>query len=206
MNLGYSAQIQERIQAAEDGTIFISSDFTDIADSETVRRNLNRLTQSSSLRRILRGVYEKPRYNWLMQEYVAADPDAVAKALARNYHWTIAPCGNTALNLLGLSAQQVTVSWSYISDGPYRTYEWDGIRLEFKHRTNREISGLSPVTSLVVQALKAIGKDAVTPEIIAQISARLTDAEKNDLLTEAKESADWVYTSIRRICREVPAA
>ena len=204
MNSEYSAQIQERIQAAEDGTIFISSDFSDIADSETVRRNLNRLTQTSSLRRILKGVYEKPRYSWLMQEYVAADPDVVAKALARKYHWTIAPCGNTALNLLGLSAQ-VTVSWSYISDGPYRTYEWDGIRLEFKHRTNREIYGLSPVTSLVVQALKAIGKDGVTPEIVTQISSRLTDAEKADLLAEAKESTAWVYTSIRQICREVSA-
>ena len=204
MNLGYSARIQERIQAAEDGTIFISSDFTDIADSETVRRNLNRLTHASSLRRILKDVYEKPRYSWLMQEYVSADPDAVAKALARNYHWTIAPCGNTALNLLGLSTQ-VTVSWSYVSNGPYRTYEWDGIRLQFRHRTNREIFGLSPMSSLVVQALKAIGKDAVTPEIIAQLSARLTDAEKADLLTEAKESTVWVYTCIRQICRDVSA-
>jgi hypothetical protein len=34
---------------------------------------------------------------------VAAAPRAVAKALARNYRWTIAPCGDTALNLLGLS-------------------------------------------------------------------------------------------------------
>ena len=30
-----------------------------------------------------------------------------------SYHWTIAPCGNTALNLLGLSTQ-VTAVWSYI--------------------------------------------------------------------------------------------
>ena len=38
---GYSKQIQEQIKAAAEGTIFISSDFADIADTETIRRNLN---------------------------------------------------------------------------------------------------------------------------------------------------------------------
>lgn len=86
---------------------------------------------------------------------MAADPEAVANALARSYHWTIAPCGNTALNLLGLSTQ-VTAVWSYISDGPYKTYEWNSTKLEFKHRTNKEITGLSYMTSLVIQALKRL--------------------------------------------------
>ena len=46
MKTGYSKQIQERINGADDGTIFVNSDFVDIADSETIRRNLNRLTQN----------------------------------------------------------------------------------------------------------------------------------------------------------------
>lgn len=110
---GYSKQIQDRINGAIDGAIFINSDFSDIADTETVRRTLNRLTKTRILRRIINGIYEKPKYSKLLGEYVAADPDAVAKALARSYHWTIAPCGNTALNMLGLSTQ-VTAVWSYI--------------------------------------------------------------------------------------------
>ena len=73
---GYSKQIQEQIKAAAEGTIFISSDFADIADTETIRRNLNRLTQAGMLRRILKGVYEKPKYSKLLDEYVAADPEA----------------------------------------------------------------------------------------------------------------------------------
>ncbi len=108
---GYSRQIQERIRAAAGGTVFVSSDFADIADTETIRRNLNRLAQAGTLRRILKGVYEKPEYSQMLKEYVAADPDAVAKALARSYHWTIAPCGNTALNLLGLSTQVLWQAW-----------------------------------------------------------------------------------------------
>ena len=79
---GYAKEIQNRIGAAPDGTIFIVSDFADVADSETIRRNLNRLVQAGTLRRILKGVFEKPKYSKLLAEYVAADPDAVAKALA----------------------------------------------------------------------------------------------------------------------------
>ena len=196
---GYSKQIQERIGCVPEGTIFVSSDFADIADTETIRRNLNRLTQTGTIRRILKGVYEKPKYSKLLDEYVAADPDAVAKALARSYHWTIAPCGNTALNLLGLSTQ-VTAVWSYISDGPYKTYEWNSTKLEFKHRTNKEITGLSYMTSLVIQALKTLGKSNVTPEIIQVLSEKLTADDKKACLKEATESTDWVYDTIRQIC------
>ena len=196
---GYSKQIQEQIKAAAEGTIFISSDFADIADTETIRRNLNRLTQAGMLRRILKGVYEKPKYSKLLDEYVAADPEAVANALARSYHWTIAPCGNTALNLLGLSTQ-VTAVWSYISDGPYKTYEWNSTKLEFKHRTNKEITGLSYMTSLVIQALKTLGRSNVTPEVIQMLSEKLTAKDKQACLKEATESTDWVYDTIRKMC------
>ena len=196
---GYSKQVQERIKCAADGTVFVSSDFADIADAETIRRNLNRLTQAGTLRRILKGVFEKPKYSTLLDEYVAVDPDAVAKALARSYHWTIAPCGNSALNLLGLSTQVAAV-WSYISDGPYKTYEWNSTKLEFKHRTNKELTGLSYMTSLVIQALKTLGKYNVTPEVIQTLSKKLSDDEKQACLKEATESTDWVYDTIRKIC------
>lgn len=78
---GYTRQIVERIQAANDGTVFVNSDFVDIASAETVRRTLNRLTQAGKLRRVLKGVYEKPEYSELLKEYVATNPDSVAKAL-----------------------------------------------------------------------------------------------------------------------------
>lgn len=202
MTNSYSRQIQERIGAAAEGTIFVNSDFADIADTETIRRNLNRLTQSGMLRRILKGVYEKPEYSEMLKEYVAADPDAVAKALARIYHWTIAPCGNTALNLLGLSTQ-VTAVWSYISDGPYKTYKWDSTKLEFKHRTNKEITGLSYMTTLVIQALKTLGKTNVTSKTIMILRSQLSEEDKAAMLREAAESTDWVYNMIRQIAGEV---
>ena len=199
MDNGYMQEIRARILAAEDGAVFVAPDFADIADTATIRQGLKRLYQSGIIRRIIRGIYEKPKYSKLLDEYVAADPDAVAKALSRCYHWTIAPCGNTALNLLGLSTQ-VTAVWSYISDGPYKTYEWNSTKLEFKHRTNKEITGLSYMTSLVIQALKTLGRTNVTPEIIQTLSEKLSEAEKQACLKEATESTDWVYDTIRKMC------
>ena len=199
MQPSYSEQIKQRIENSPSGTIFINSDFIDIAETETIRRNLNRITQTGLLRRVLNGIYEKPKYSKLLKEYVAVDPDQVAKAIARNYHWTIAPCGYTALNLLGISTQ-VTAIWSYISDGPYRKYEWNNTCIEFKHRTNKEISGLSYMTRLIIQALKTLGKENISKEVIVMLSDRLTFEEKTTMLKEAAESTDWVYNVIRKIC------
>lgn len=200
MNNGYIKEMRERIISSENGTIFIAPDFADIADSATIRQGLKRLCQSGIIRRIIRGVYEKPKYSRLLEEYVATNPNAVAKALARNYHWTIVPCGNTALNLLGLSTQ-VTATWSFISDGPYKTYEWNSTKLEFKHRTNKEITNLSYTTSLIISALKTLKRNNVTPKVIQMLSEKLSDEEKQACLKEATESTDWIYDTIRKICR-----
>ena len=201
MSNGYTHQIKERILAAADGTVFATSDFSDITDNNTIRQNMLRLVNEGVLRRIINGIFEKPKYSKLLGEYVAADPDAVAKALARSYHWTIAPCGNTALNMLGLSTQ-VTAVWSYISDGPYRKYEWNATHLEFKHRTNREITGLSYMTALLIQALKTLGKENITQDTIETLSSKLSPEEKTAAIKEASESTDWVYQYIKQICEE----
>lgn len=200
MNNGYTEQIRDRVINAPEGSVFVNSDFADIADNNTIKQSVNRLTQEGILRRVIRGVFEKPKYSKLLGEYVAADPDAVAKALARCYHWTIAPCGDTALNMLGLSTQ-VTAVWSYISDGPYKTYEWDKTKIEFKHRTNKEITGLSPTTILVIQALKTLGKEHVDEKTIRVLSRRLNEDEKAALLAEGAEATDWIYTVIKEICK-----
>lgn len=115
---------------------FTTSDFADIADSDTVRQSLNRLVDPGILRRVFRGVFEKSKYSNLLKEYVATDPNAVTNALARTYHWAIAPCGNAVLYLSGLSNHRPVI-WSYISNRPYRIYEWNSIRIEFRHRTNK---------------------------------------------------------------------
>lgn len=198
MAISYSKQIQSRIEKAGAGAVFVGSDFVDIVSSETVRRNMNRLVQEGTIRRVIKGVFEKPKFNKFLGEFVAVDPDEVARALARAYRWTIIPCGDTALNMLELSTQ-VPAVWCYFSDGPYKTYEWDLTKIEFKRRTNKEITGLSYMTALVIQALKTLGKENVTDEVIKKLSTKLSGKEKAALLKEGRRSTTWVFDTIRRI-------
>ena len=193
------SEIQNRIKNAEAGTIFVTSDFTDLASNTTVRKSLGRLTEDHTIRRIIDGVYEKPVYSKLLDQYIPPDPDKVAHALARSYHWTIAPCGDVALNQLGLSTQ-VPVVWSYISDGPYRKFKWDKITLSFKHRANRQISLMSDKTSLVIEAIRTYGKDNIDDTAVSILRNRFTEAERKEILEEAAGTSEWIYQVIRRMC------
>ena len=194
-----SVEIKNKILGAEDGAIFVTSDFSGITSLTTARKCLGRLAESGLIRRVMDGVYEKPRFSKLLKEYIPTDPETVAYAIARSCHWSIAPCGDVALNKLGLSTQVPTV-WSYVSDGPYREYAYDSIRLQFKHRTNRDISMMSDLTILVIEALKTIGKDGVTEKTVQTLRQRLPERERAVLLKEASCSAEWVYEVIKRIC------
>jgi len=53
MAMGYTKRIQERIDMAQEGVVFIHADFTDIAVAEIVRRTLNRLVPEKMIRRVL---------------------------------------------------------------------------------------------------------------------------------------------------------
>ena len=198
---GIYTEIKKRIAMAEGGTVFVTSDFTDIATTTTVRKCLGRQVEEKCIRRILDGVYEKPIYSNFLKEYMPANPETVAYAIARSFRWTIAPCGDVALNKLGLSTQ-VPAVWSYISDGPYRKFSWNNITISFKHRANREISFMSESTTLVVEALKTLGKERIDDSIISNLKNRLPEAEKRKLLEEATGVSEWIYAVIRKVCTE----
>ena len=192
-------QILSRIESMPKGEVFIISDFSDLADEATVRKALSRLEEDGKIRRIMRGVYENPKFNDFLGEYVKPHPDKIAKALARNYGWTIVPCGDTALNMLGLSTQ-VPAVWLYVSDGNYREYTCGNFVIQFKRTTNKEISKISFKTALVIQAIKALGKDKITGDVIEKIRSLTTDEEKEQMFVEAKYATAWIYDVIKEIC------
>ncbi|MDD4760392.1 MAG: DUF6088 family protein [Bacteroidaceae bacterium] len=196
----YLKKIEEKINNSEVGEIFVASDFNDIASSDVANKSLFRLSESGVVRRIMRGVYEYPEYSDFLKEYIAPSPDKVAHALARNFGWTIVPSGDTALNLLGLSTQ-VPAVWLYVSDGTYKEYSFDNVTIKFKRTTNKEISKISYKTALVIQALKALGKEKITDATIEKISTFLSKAEKEAMLIEAKYATSWIYDTIKTICK-----
>ena len=192
--------IRDRINQSEIGTVYVAVDFVDISDKTNINAYLARLVEEGLIRRVLRGVYDKPEYNDFLGEYVAPSPNKVANALARNFGWTIVPCGDTALNLLGLSTQ-VPAEWVYVSDGTYKKYTYDNTTIEFKKTTNKEVSKLSYKTALTVQALKALGKEKIDDTVINRLTKLLTADEKKTMLEEAKAATSWIYEYIKLICR-----
>jgi hypothetical protein len=196
----YAKTIKERILNSKAGSIFVTADFADIVENTRIIVILSRLEKEGIIRRIMRGVYYSAEYSNFLQEYLAPSPDLVAQAIARNFGWTIVPCGDTALNMLGLSTQ-VPAVWLYVSDGTYKKYTFNKTTIKFKRTTNKEISKLSYKTALVIQALKALGKNNVTDAIIVKLKKGLTTAEKDKILEEAKTATSWVYEYLKIICR-----
>ncbi|HHR5468238.1 TPA: DUF6088 family protein [Streptococcus agalactiae] len=197
----YKDQIMDRIDNLSSKEVFIANDFFDIAGYETIRSTLNRLVEDEEISRIMNGIYYKPKFIELIGEYEAPSVNEVANAIARKYNWTIAPSGNTALNLLGLSTQ-VPAKWTYISDGRYVDFKFGNITIEFKRRNNGDISKMSTLTAMVIQAIKAIGKDKITDEQIDYLREKLSDKEKEALMEHGKTTSVWVYQVLKRICEE----
>lgn len=194
-------RILDRIRSAEKGSAFTAKDFLDLASYEAAKKSLLRLTNAGTLRRILRGVYDLPAFSPVRKGPASPHPDSIARAIARAHGWTLVPAGNTALNLLGLSTQ-VPAQWQYYSDGPTKRYEWDGGSIVLKRRANKETTGLSPQTALVVQALKTLGKEQASDEILALLRARLTPQECERALCESRYATTWVHEFLKRLAPE----
>lgn len=197
----YIDEIKKYIDSMEKGSVFVISDFSHIANSAAVKMALSRLFEEKYIARIMRGVYYIPEYSDVLNENIRPSINNIAEAVARNYGWTIIPCGDAALNILGISTQ-VVASWVYFSDGPYKSYECDGYTIDFKHRTNREITNLSYISAIVVQALKALGRENISYKVINKLKAKLLDKDKTKLLAETKFVTDWIYETIKRVCED----
>lgn len=60
---------------------------------------------------------------------------------------------------------------------------------------------MSTKTALVIQAIKALGEENVSEDVIAKFASKLSDAEKAQLLAEAKPTTAWIYEIIKKICK-----
>ena len=195
----YLDQIKNRINDFDSRKVFINNDFLDIAGNETVRRTLNQLVSENKITRVINGFYYNPSYSELIGEYEAVSIHELALAIARKYNWNIAPYNSTALNLLGLSTQ-VPTHYKYISSGRYKEYKIGDTVLEYKKVNPGEIANMSLKTATVIQAIKSLGKENITNEVIQKIRENLSEKERIDLMNESKSVPAWVYEVIREIC------
>ncbi|MGN5980552.1 DUF6088 family protein [Finegoldia magna] len=195
----YIEIISDKINSFDSHKVFFANDFLDVASNATVRQILKRLADERKIQRIIDGFYYNPRYSELIGEYEAVSIHELALAIARKYNWNIAPYSSTALNLLGLSTQ-VPTHYKYISSGRYKEYKIGDTVLEFKKVNPGEIANMSLKTATVIQAIKSLGKENITNEVIQKIRENLSEKERIDLMNESKSVPAWIYEVIREIC------
>ena len=59
---------------------------------------------------------------------------------------------------------------------------------------------MSLKTATVIQAIKSLGRENISDEVIQKIRENLTEEEKKYLMAEAKSVPAWIYEVIREIC------
>ena len=125
----------------------------------------------------------------------------MAQALARKFNWRIQPTGDAALNLLGLSTQ-VPGRWVYLSDGPNRRYAIAKHTLVLKKSALKDAGFKYRESGLVVQALKALGKERVDQSVIKTIRQHLGLKTYEHILQDTRAVTGWIYQIIKQVCGE----
>ncbi len=191
-------RIEDHIKHGHKNGIYVLADFYDLGNYSGVKEAVSKLTAEGKLLRVKRGIYESPYYSSFLQEEVKASPLDVAKKIARKNRWAIAPSGNTALNALGLSTQ-VPAEYHFVSSGTNKEVELGGIKLYFRHVPPKEIAGISAKSTLIIEAVKAVGRTGMNDSVRAKISSSLSDAERKRLPRESRTSRVWVVEEVRKI-------
>jgi len=194
-------KILSRIYGRGKGWAFSSNDFVTEFNRNQVDNALSDLTKDGKIRRVCRGIYDCPKYSILLKQQLSPDFDQVAQALARKFNWRIQPSGEAALNLLGLSTQ-VPGRIIYLSDGPNRKYPIGNYTLEFKKSALKDVGFKHKESGLIVQAIKALGKDQASKIPIENIRKQLDMSKGNQIIKDTKSVTSWIYDYIKQIYTE----
>jgi len=193
-------KILSRIYGHGRGWSFSANDFAAEFKRSSIDWVLYNLTESGQIRRIYRGIYDYPKYSELLKQNLSPDYDQVAQAFARKFNWRIQPTGDAALNLLGISTQ-VPGRPVYLSDGPSRSYKiLDTFTLEFKKSALKDVGFKTRESGLLVQALKALGKERIDEKVITTLKEHFDTKTRKKILKETVRSTGWIYDAIKRIC------
>jgi Family of unknown function (DUF6088) len=195
--------ILDIIRRKNRGKIFISKDFIDIGSREAVDQALSRLAREGTIRRVGRGLYYLPRMNEALGIDLAPDTDEVAQALARQTGSRVVPTGAVAANQLGLSTQ-VPARPVYLTDGRTRTVPVGNTVFVLRHAPPKELPLGSPVSAMVFQALRYLGKEAIKEETVSRLRRKLTARQRKKLLEDAQYTTEWITEVVRRVAAEEP--
>ena len=192
--------VLNRIYGSKGGAAFTPSDFLDLGSRRAVDLALHRLAKRKTLRRLARGLYEYPPKH---PEFGMLSPDInkVAKALAGKDRIRLQPSGAYATNLLGLS-EQVPAKVVFLTDGPSRKVKFGRQEIQLRRTTPRNMAAAGRLSGLLIQALRHLGKEHITPERIEHLKRTLPIKERGQLLKDLRLAPAWMHPLLRELADE----
>jgi Family of unknown function (DUF6088) len=145
-------RITATIDAAAPGYVWVPADFAALGTRAAIDKALQRMVARGTLRRIDRGLYDRPVLNRLTGRPASADYRAVIDALARRDQARILVDGMTAANDLGLS-DAVPARVTIYTDTQPRSIHLDKLTITFKPTAPSRLYWAGRPAMRVVQAL-----------------------------------------------------
>lgn len=144
--------ISDRMDSGSMPSVWTPQDFLDLGSRDAVDQVLHRLTRNGDVRRITRGLYDKPSLNRLTGKPTHPDPRAVVDALARRDQARILVDGVTAANDLGLS-NAVPARIVVHTDARLKPVTLGNLQIDFKTTAPSRLHWAGRPAMRVVQAL-----------------------------------------------------
>ncbi len=199
------SSIAALIEAAKPGQVWVPTDFAQFGSRDAIDKTLQRMVQAGALRRIDRGLYDRPSLNSLTKRPTTPDYRAVAEAIARRDHLRLLVDGMTAANDLGLT-DAVPARVTIHSDARRRAVQLDKLTIEFKQTAPSRLYWAGRPAMRIVQALYWL-KDTLTSErssILNKLTNVLADPDHGpaicqDLLDGFHVLPAWMQSMIREL-------
>ena len=195
-------QIESILKKKRPGEILFIIDFLEISDYDTVRKSLQRLTEKGILIRLSKGIYYYPKNDKLLG-LVYPSAEQIGNAIAKRDKARIIPTGVYAMYRLGLTTQ-VPMNVVYLTDGSARKVQIGKQTIVFKKTSPKNLSAKNQLSNLIIQGLRAIGKENITQSHILKIKKIIFDSNevnflRNDLLT----APVWIQKIVLGILKEI---
>lgn len=190
MTNSVQTRIENKIKLMKRGSIIFPSSFDSVGNVEVVKKSLLRLENKKFLVRIAHGIYLYPKQDKLLG-VLYPTIEEIANAIADRDKARIIPTGIKALNQLGLS-NQIPMNIVFLTDGAARSIVVGKRTIKFKRTTPKNLAVKGDITSLIIQALKEIGKDNVTAAQLEKIKIHLKKEKHEIIEHDAKLAPAWI--------------
>lgn len=194
------SQILAAIRGQGRGSVFVPAEFLHLGSREAVDVALHRLVRREIIRRLARGLYDFPEEHPVLGP-LQPSAEAVAQALAGRDCTRLQPAGAYAANMLGLS-EQVPAKVVFLTDGPSRTVTIGSSTIQLRQTTAKNMATAGRLSGLLIQALREIGKQHVTPERLAHLKQTIPLDERRDLLKDIRLAPAWMHSIFRELAEE----